>query len=281
LTKNFILPSFYSKDVEFLTQIDVFKSHVSQNLPSPFPQKSKIFLPAIPQNSTRIIDTFYPKKLLRVKQNQSIVDVPSKEITLFVFDQRKIIGFAIFFLLSFSIYNFFKKKNVLKQKLYKNFFRKIYVFSKKHFILKLKERFFSKLMDYLKDLSQAQVREKLKRLEKRSTTVLSSSAYSLSLFFINEFIYMEKVQENREENTLTLSCKHYFLTIKKNDIVVLTRNFPTLSLSAGTQGIVDGVLLHQKLEVTFFTTTNLSEIVPKFSLEKYQTSLVRKEDISF
>ena len=150
--------------------------------------------------------------------------------------------FFVFFLFLFIIFS--KKKIVLKQKLNKKLFRKIDFFSKKDFIFKLKERFFSKLMDYLGSFSQAQVRVKLKSLQKVSTIVLSSSAFSVSSLFINEFVYMEKVKENREENTLTLSCKHYFLDIKKNDIVFLTRDFPTLFLSAGMQGIVDRVVFH-------------------------------------
>ena len=68
---------------------------------------------------------------------------------------------------------------------------------------------------------------------------------------------MEKIREQREENTFTFSCKHYFLEIKKNDIVILTRDFPVLSLFAGTKGIVGRVVLHQQLEFTFFTTINL------------------------
>ena len=88
LTKDFVLPPFSSKDVDFLTQIDFFKLKVSHSLPSPFPQKSKIFLPAIPKKSTLLIESYYPKNILRVKQNQNIVDVQYKEITLFVFDER-------------------------------------------------------------------------------------------------------------------------------------------------------------------------------------------------
>lgn len=141
-------------------------------------------------------------------------------------------------------------------------------------------------MDYLGSFSQPQVRIKLKSLQKVSTIVLSSSAFSVSSLFINEFVYMEKVKENREENTLTLSCKQYFLDIKKNDIVVLTRDSPTLFLYAGMQGIVDRVLLHQQLEVTCFTTTNLPEIIPKILLNKYQTRdtsllLLEKKGIFF
>lgn len=283
MTKSFVFPTFYSKEVDLLTQIDLFipKGAGAPNLPSSFPQKGKSFLPAISnsKNSTQLIEKYYPKGVLRVKQN--IPEILYNETTLVVFDEKKIIGFAFFCLFSFFIYNFFKNKIVLKQKLNIKLFIKIDFLKKKDFLLKLKERFFSKLLEDLEQFFKAQIGVKLKSLYKVRTTFLNSSSGSLTSLFVNEFVYMEKVKENREENTLTLSCKHYFLDIKKNDIVVLTRDFPTLFLSAGMEGVVDRVVLPQQLEVTFFTTTNLPGMIFKTLLFQYQTSLVKKEDLFF
>lgn len=281
VTKNFVLPSSSSKYVDLVKQIDLFipKETEATNLPCYFPQKGKSFLPGISKNSTQLIKKYYPKSVLQVKQNQNILNVESKDITLVVFDEKIIIGFAIFCLFSFFIYNFFKNKFVLKQKLNTKLFRKIDLFLKKDFLLKLKERFFSKLLENLEQFFKAQIRLKLKSLYKVS--VWSSSTLNVSSLFFNEFVYSEKVNENREQNSLTFSCKHYFLDVKKNDVVVLTRDFPTLFLSAGMEGIVNRVVLHQQLEVTFFTTTNLPEMIPKILLFKYQTSLVKKEDLFF
>jgi len=109
--KNDILPTFYPKKGDLLAQIDLFtpKEGVGKihNLPYFFPQKSKSFLPLpkITKNYTQLIDTYYPKTLLRVKQ--SINDFQSTETTLVIFDETKIFLFALFCLFSFFIYNFF------------------------------------------------------------------------------------------------------------------------------------------------------------------------------
>ena len=104
---------------------------------------------------------------------------------------------------------------------------------------------------------------------------------AVDTLFVNEFIYMDKVKKHREENTVTLACKHYFSDIKNNDLVILTRYFPTFFLLAGTEEVVDRVILHQHVEVTFFTNANLTKIIPKIVFSRYKTSLVKKSDVFY
>lgn len=146
-----------------------------------------------------------------------------------------------------------------------------------------------KFLDRIQEVCDVSIWSKIKNLVSGKTLqelypmVLNSSVSILNqdCFFVNEYIFMDKVNEQREESTFILSCKHYFLQVKENDIIVLTRDFPAFSLFAGTKGVVNKIFLHQKLEITFFTTANLPGLLPKLVLSRYQTAIVKEKDILF
>lgn len=286
---NFVMSVFSSQEINILQKVYFFKPQVVKDLPFLIPQKNKNFLPynfTNFKNSFRIVETFYPKALLKVKPNQNIVE--NQYIEVFTFDKTKIIVFALFCIFSTILYEFFKKR-ILKETLRKKLLKDTGLGLKKDFLLKLRKFSFLKFLNSLQNFFDASIWFKVKDLVNRKPLqklypILLN--YSLSIvnqdsFFVNEYIFMDKVNEQREESTFTLSCKHYFLEIKNNDIIVLTRDFPAFSLFAGTKGVVDRVFLHQKLEITFFTTSNLPEIVPKFVLSRYQTSIIKENDIFF
>lgn len=286
---NFVMYVFSSKEVNVLQKVDFFKPQSVKDVPFLIPQKNKNFLPydfTNFKNSFHIRETFYPKALLKVKSNQNIVE--NQYIDVFVFDKTKIIVFALFCTFSMVFYEFFKKI-ILKETLRKELLKDTGLDLKKDLLLKLRKNSFLKFLDTLQDFFDASTWSKVKDLVNRKPLqklypIVLNYSVSIAIqdsFFFNEYIFMDKVNEQREESTFTLSCKHYFLSVKKNDIIVLTRDFPAFSLFAGTKGVVDRVFLHQKLEITFFTTSNLPEIVPKFVLSRYQTSIVKENDIAF
>ena len=286
---NFVLSVFCSKEINLLQKVDFFKPQIVKDLPFLIPQKNKNFLPYNStnfKNSFNIVETFYPKVLLKVKPNQNLVE--NQYIEVFIFDKTKIIVFALFCFFSTILYEYFKK-SILKETLRKKLLKDTGLGLKKDFLLKLRNFSFLEFLNSLQNFFDASIWAKVKDLVSRKPLqklypILLN--YSLSIvnqdsFFVNEYIFMDKVNEQREESTFTLSCKHYFLFLKNNDIIVLTRNIPAFSLFAGTKGVVNRVFLHQKLEITFFTTSNLPEIVPKFVLSRYQTSIIKESDLFF
>ena len=99
------------------------------------------------------------------------------------------------------------------------------------------------------------------------------------VFVFNNFIYLNQVNKNREENTVSFCCKHYFLDVKKEEKVILTKDFPDLFLYIGMTGIVNKVLLNQKLEVIFFYNAEYCDVFTKQKLYKFQTSIIKEADL--
>lgn len=44
-------------------------------------------------------------------------------------------------------------------------------------------------------------------------------------FLNNEFIYSDRIQGRRDENEILYSCGHMFLDVKKNNVLILTKDF--------------------------------------------------------
>lgn len=63
---------------------------------------------------------------------------------------------------------------------------------------------------------------------------------------MDHFIYLDRIQENREENTVFVSCRHFFMDIKKGDLVILTKNVPDFGIYSGMLGEVVKVLINQR-----------------------------------
>lgn len=164
--------------------------------------------PLSQNRSNKIITTFYPRKLLQVKE-QVFVNNHYESLLLFYF-------FISLLLFLFTIYKLFKKEDLSKQAFQES------------------KQIFGKTIGEISEI-----------------------------FIINEFIFHEKIEDNRRKNTVSYCCKHYFLDLKKNETVVVTRDFPEYSIHAGMKGVVNKVLLNQKMEITFFSNSNLPNILIK------------------
>ena len=69
------------------------------------------------------------------------------------------------------------------------------------------------------------LRLKNKHLVKTMTRVLTQN------FLNNEFIYNDKIQCRKDENKILYSCGHLFLDVKKNDILILTKDFKSYTFT--------------------------------------------------
>lgn len=192
------------------------------------------------KTSNKIITTYYPKKLLKVKEDLLISNQFDNKI---VFDEKTIILLSLLFLFLFTMYEVTENKHILKQKFKSNF--------------RLKQSFgnFTKLQMLEKIL------QKLK-----------------DFFVLNNFIYLDQINKNREENTVCFYCKHYFLDVKKEQKVILTKDFPDFLLFAGMTGVVKKVLLNQKLEIVFFYNSQDCDSFTKQKLYNFQTSVIKEAD---
>ena len=95
-------------------------------------------------------------------------------------------------------------------------------------------------------------------------------------FLNNEFIYSDRIQGRRDENKILYSCGHMFLDVKKNDILILTRDFLNLHLYVGMKAIVRKVLLCERVEVVFFHDPTLANPWARGKLLKYETTLIKE-----
>lgn len=117
------------------------------------------------------------------------------------------------------------------------------------------------LKEKMKSKNQLKLKQKLKisnKLQDYIKTVLKVSTFIFrETFVFNETIYLDKVKENERANSLFLSCKHFFIDVRKNDIILVTKNLPEFGLYLGMKGLVERVLIHQRLEVNFFYERSL------------------------
>lgn len=90
----------------------------------------------------------------------------------------------------------------------------------------------------------------------------------------NKFIYSDKIQGRKDENEILYSCGHLFLDVKKNDILILTKDFLNLHLYVGMKAVVQKVLLCERLEVVFFHDPTLANPWARDKLLKYETTLI-------
>ena len=197
------------------------------------------------KTSIKIIKKFYPNKILKVKEDLLISEQFSNKI---VFDEKKSIllflSLILLFLFLFTMHEITINKYILKQKLKTDF--------------KLKQPFgnfirIKILQKVLQDLKEA--------------------------FVFNNIIYLDQINKNRERNTVSFCCKHHFLDIKKDEKVILTKDFTDFLLYAGMKGIVKKVLLYQKLEIIFFYNSQSCDSLTKQKLYKFQTSFIKESDL--
>ena len=102
---------------------------------------------------------------------------------------------------------------------------------------------------------------------------------ALNNFFYNEYILSDKINDNRESRRVRYSCRHFFLDIKIEEFLVITKNFPELGLYVGMIGQVKKILGHQRVEIEFISNSNFSTRWKKVDLEKCETCfMIEKED---
>jgi len=95
-------------------------------------------------------------------------------------------------------------------------------------------------------------------------------------FVINELIYLNKIKEHEEENSVILVCKHFFLDVRKRDILLVTKDLPEHDLYVGMKGYVEKLVLHQKVEVKFFYDSLLVNPWAKQKLVRYESFLIKE-----
>ncbi len=219
------------------------------------------------KTSNKIIKTFYPNKMLKVKEDLSRSDQFYNKI---VFDEKKFILLFLYLtlLFLFTTYEITKNRPILKQKLKSDSFSKIKQKSKSDSFLKIKQKLKSnfRLKQPFGNFTRVKILEKVLQKLKE-------------IFVFNNFISLDKINKNWEENTVSFCCKHYFLDVKKQQKVILTKDFPALLLYAGMTGIVNKVLLNQKLEIIFFYNSQSCDRLTKQKLYNFQTSFIREADL--
>lgn len=89
---------------------------------------------------------------------------------------------------------------------------------------------------------------------------------------------MDKVRDHEKEKTVILSCRHFFLDVKKHESLLVTKDLPEFDLYSGMKGSVERVLLYQRLEVKFFYDSSLFDPWIKKKLSKYQSLLIKEKD---
>jgi len=96
----------------------------------------------------------------------------------------------------------------------------------------------------------------------------------------NEYIYKDKVKEKEKESTTCFLCRHFYINIKIDDLLVLTKDFPDFGLYTGMVGRVTKLVGYQQVEVSFILTSKPSIC---WSLEELQRkkSFFIKEKKSF
>lgn len=162
-----------------------------------------------------------------------------------------------------------------------------------HYIIQKKSFYLEKIFDtdvhpenLLKENSNYKYPLKLKQKLKTSTKIKEwvkdlvkvSSFIFREAFVYPDTIYMDKVAKHERENTVILLCSHCFLDIKKNDILVVTKNLPDFDLHSGMKGCVEKVLIHQRIEVKFFYDFLLFSPLLTNQLIQYDHFLIKEKD---
>lgn len=124
-------------------------------------------------------------------------------------------------------------------------------------------------------VNQGLGRKKLiKNALKSGTKFLSEQV--LQNICYNPHIYSDKIEQNREEKTVIFECTHFYINIKKGELLVLTTDFAQFGLSKRMVGRVNRIIRRQKVELLFILGSNLSENWTNAELEKVQSCFVKE-----
>lgn len=133
------------------------------------------------------------------------------------------------------------------------------------------------LRDHFESKKKFKTKSK-ERLQIKSGSIVKTLTKIISQIFLNnDFIYIDKVQEKKKQDKIRFSCKHFFLNIKKNDIVILTKDFPKFHLYVGMKALVEEVLLHQRVEIVFLFEPTLCNPSLRNKLLKSETLLIKEK----
>ena len=106
-------------------------------------------------------------------------------------------------------------------------------------------------------INQGLGRKKLiKNALKSGTKILSEQVIQNICY--NPHIYSDKIEQNREEKTVIFECTHFYINIKKGELLVLTTDFAQFGLSKRMVGRVNRIIRRQKVELLFVLGSNLS-----------------------
>lgn len=172
-----------------------------------------------------IITKHYPRKLLKVTEKQSIR----------FFHQEKLLKMLLLLFLLFIFFILVKK--VLKEILQAD----------PNTNLNLKQKIGSKGDSKVKTT----LRLKMKLGYLNDFLIKTGALLLQKVLLMDHLIYLDKIQKNRDENTVFASCRHFFVDIKKGEAIILTRNLPEFGIYLGMCGQVEKVLVNQRLEIGF------------------------------
>ena len=207
------------------------------------------------KNSNKIITKYYPKSSLKVKPT------PFIEHNDFIF--------LLFFLLFFLFFLFL---NLLKKSKSPNLQEKLQTDSGSNPDFTLKKRMKSRNKLKLRLKIKAKVKNYFDTLFKVSTLVLRDALVP------NEYVYIDKVKENEQDNSIFLVCRHLFIDIKIHNFILVTKDFPEFGIYSGMRGAVKKVLVHQKIEVQFFYDSTLFAPWAKKKLSAFESFLIKEFD---
>lgn len=74
-----------------------------------------------------------------------------------------------------------------------------------------------------------------------------------------------------------MCCTHYYLDLKRNDLLVITQDFPKLGIYTGMIGRVEKVGKHQKAELLFILTSQVSKTWTRYELNQVSVCFIKED----